>query len=396
MGDQLKNAMIGLFVIAAFAIIVFIMLFLHPNIGNEGQILRVRFADIDKITPGTRVSFGGKPVGEVIEIKEIKRENGERIEHDGIIYVYELTLAIDSGTVVYVTDEITSRTSGLLGEKSVAITPIPPKRGEELVRVRAQILYAMETGSVESTLKDFSELSSKIELALDGFIDALDTLKETKLWENVGFTMENIGDITAALNQPEKIHAIIDGTDSVVQNIEDMAIALNEPEKITQIIDNFVSTSNSAKEISTLTEKGEGSLGKIVVKDDFYLRLSSLMSKAETVLNDVNHYGVLFHLDKGWQRLRARRLNLLAQLKCPEEFRNYFNDEIDMITTSLERVAMVIEKTTDECSCWGLWQNPEYVKVYAELLRRVAMVEEYLQMYNQQVVDCEVQQTELR
>lgn len=347
MGDTIKNAMIGIFVIAAFAIIVFIMLFLHPNIGNEGQIVRVRFADVDKITPGTRVNFAGKPVGEVIEVQETRRENGDRIEHDGLIYAYELTLAIDSNVVIYMTDEITSRTSGLLGEKSVSITPIPPKKGQTLVPLQGQILYAMETGTVESTLKEFKELSDKIELTLDGIIGALDTLKDKNLWDNLSLTVENLSEISTSLNQPEKYRAILNGTDAILQNVEETVVAINQPKKIGSIIHNVLETSTIAKEIADNTQKGEGSIGKIVVRDDLYLRLSSLMSKGETILNDVNHYGVLFHLDKGWQRLRARRLNLLATLSNPEEFRNYFNDEIDMITTSLDRVAMVVEKAMD-------------------------------------------------
>ena len=44
--------------------------------------------------------------------------------------------------------------------------------------------------------------------------------------------------------------------------------------------------------------------------------------------------------------------------------------------------------------CHSLWQDPGYIKVYAELLRRVAMLEEYLQMYNQQVVEYPVEATE--
>ena len=45
--DQTKNMMIGLFVIAACAIITFIILFLHPSVGDEGRVLRVRFANVD-------------------------------------------------------------------------------------------------------------------------------------------------------------------------------------------------------------------------------------------------------------------------------------------------------------------------------------------------------------
>jgi phospholipid/cholesterol/gamma-HCH transport system substrate-binding protein len=63
MPDQAKNILIGIFVIVACAIIVFVLMFLHPSVGDESRLLRVRFANIDKITLGTRVNFAGKPVG---------------------------------------------------------------------------------------------------------------------------------------------------------------------------------------------------------------------------------------------------------------------------------------------------------------------------------------------
>ena len=65
MGDQYKNVMIAFFVIAAIAICTFVLMFIHPSIGDEKKILRARFTDIDKINTGTRVTYGGKPVGEV-------------------------------------------------------------------------------------------------------------------------------------------------------------------------------------------------------------------------------------------------------------------------------------------------------------------------------------------
>jgi phospholipid/cholesterol/gamma-HCH transport system substrate-binding protein len=395
MRDQFKNMMIAIFVIAALSIIVLMMMFLHPNIGNEGRILRVRFADVDKITPGTRVNFGGKPIGEVLEVQEIKTEQGDRIEHAGIIYVYELILAIDSGVTIYTTDEITSRTSGLLGEKSVSITPLPARKGEKLIPVKGEILYAVETGSVESTLRELRNVSDKIGRALDEVIDAMAKMRDERVWENLGTTVENVADIVIAMNQPEKIQSIFDNADMVMQNLEETTTALNEPEKITATLDNLSATSSHFKEIIVRVQGGEGTLGSLLVKDDFYLRLSSLMSKGEVILNDINHYGLLFHLDKGWQRLRARRLNLLQTLSQPQEFRNFFNDELDRVTTALERVSMVLDQSTEGCCGWGLWQNPQYVKVYGELLRRVAMLEENLQMYNQQAMDCVVEQTEL-
>src|SRR5262245_49881377 len=165
MPDQVKNMLIGIFVIAALAVLVFALMFLHPSVGDKGRILRVRFADIDKISLGTRVTFAGKPVGEVIAITELPDVDQTRKAVNGIVYIYELKLRVDSGVNVFNTDEISARTSGLLGEKSVSIQPHPPAKGQELRIVNDDILYAKETGSVEDTLKQFRNLGDKVEVA---------------------------------------------------------------------------------------------------------------------------------------------------------------------------------------------------------------------------------------
>ena len=72
MGDRAKNVLIGLFVLAGFAIVTFMLLFLHPTVGDEGKRYKIMFADIDKINTGTRVSYGGRAVGEVVGIKEVE------------------------------------------------------------------------------------------------------------------------------------------------------------------------------------------------------------------------------------------------------------------------------------------------------------------------------------
>ncbi len=63
MGEQQKNMLIGIFVLAACATIISIVLFLRPTVGDGKKTLYVRFSNINKITVGTRVTYAGKPVG---------------------------------------------------------------------------------------------------------------------------------------------------------------------------------------------------------------------------------------------------------------------------------------------------------------------------------------------
>ncbi len=385
--------MIGLFVTIAGAVIVFILLFLHPSVGDEGKILNVRFTDIDKVTPGTRVTYAGKPVGEVVSIKEVEFGRAGPTDDSGRVYIYDLKLRVDTGVDVYNTDQISLRTSGLLGEKNVEITPIAPKEGQTLVVIDKDVMFAKESGSVEDTLKQFKNISQKVEKALDSLTEILDSVHSEEIVKKISRTIDNVESITAALNLPkdlsgtvENLHTLTgralnswDAVDTTIHDIDKAAVGANT----------FVAN------IDDRISNGRGTLGKLLNNDDLYLRTNSIMSKLETTLDDVNHYGLLFHSDKGWQRLRARRLNLLQQLRTPQEFRNYFNDEIDQISTSLSRVYTVMNEVGNDPYCCQMAENKEFTKVFAELMRRVTMIEEEVRMYNTQIVETQVHQTEL-
>ncbi|MBS4169052.1 MlaD family protein [Parachlamydia sp. AcF125] len=394
MADQAKNLLIGIFVIVAFTIVILMLLFLHPSVGDEGKRLRVRFSDIDKISIGTRVNFGGKPVGEVTKIRELQDAIDRRIGRNGYVYIYELELSVDSAVNVFNTDEISLRTSGLLGERSVAITPLPPKEGQKLENVSDQVIYAFESGSVEDAIKELKGVAGKLDLALDSISQAFKTMDAENVWKNLGNSMQSFSNMAAALSKPDLIL-------ETLNNLHDVSEKFGESwEKVDHLLDNLASAASNTKsmtkagkEILASLEEGKGSLGALLMKDDLNLKISSLLSKGEILMNDINHYGVLFHLDKQWQRLRARRLNLLQKLSSPEEFRNFFNDEMDKISTSLSRVSMILEETSN--SPPRLMENAHYKKVFAELLKRMESTEEALKMYNQQVMGYDAQKPEL-
>lgn len=382
MGDQAKNILIGIFVIAAFAILTFMLLFLHPTVGDDGKKLSFRFSDVDKVNPGTRVTYGGKPVGEVTAIREVIDPNNPRKTINGYVYLYEVDAVVDSKVRIYNSDNVSLRTSGLLGEKSVAITPLPPRPDQVLREVDKEVIFANETGSVEETLKEFKELSDKFEDTLDAILTFFKDVNKSNLVTKTTETIENIRDITASLNNKEKLEGILNNVYTLSDNV------IGTFKGVDEVI-------AMADEIVGKTAKGEGTVGRLFMKDDAYLRLNSLLSKTETLMDDINHYGLLFSSDKNWQRLRARRANLLYKLESPQEFRNYFNDEVNEIMTALSRVNNVMENTSCLPCYDQLADDCEFKKVLAELIRRVKMLEESIQMYNTQLMNVETCKTEL-
>ncbi len=395
MPDQVKNALIGVFVVAALAILGFTLMFLHPRTSDEEQLLRVRFANIDKITVGTYVTFAGKPVGKVIQISEVESPRTEKYFGDKV-YTYELLLAIDSKVHAYNSDEVSLRTSGLLGERSVAITPRKPKKGIRLRMVGTDdIIYATEAGSLEETFAEFNNFAERAEETFDALLDMLEDIKQHNLWEHIGKTAENLSDITTALNSPDDWSDMLSSFRSFADKVNTLADRVGDTwdnvdesfQNISKLSEDFVTVAANTKEITVKTAKGEGTLGHLFVKDDLYLRTSSLLTRADTLMDDINHYGILFQNDPGWQRLRARRANLLQTLRCPQEFANFFYDELDQINTSLSRVYHVLEGTTTCCPPEDLLGDCDFVKLFADLLRRIKALEENIEMYNQQLID---------
>lgn len=365
-----KNVMIGLFVVAAMSILVFILLYLHPSAGDNGQTLYVRFDNIDKITIGTRVTFAGKAIGEVTNIQEIPEARQEQFVamRPEPIYIWQLTLKIDSHIKIYSSDIFSIKTSGLLGEKAIDITPGVQGKNEPLRQLTSKdIVYAESTGSVEEAIRTFTDLAKKAGHAVGQISEQLETIRKGQFWENLNKTSRNLAEITTEVNKPKELRAFMNN--------------------MVKASEGFQKASEHVVGFTGKIHGGEGTIGRLINNEEAYLQFNSVLSKANVLMDDINHYGILFHNDKNWQRLRARRMNLLAKLCTPQEFRNFFEDEIAQISTSLSRVAMILDESSDPCCLCNIVSSREFIDVYAELMRRVKSLEENINMYDQQVIE---------
>lgn len=408
MPASIKTVLIGIFVIVAAAIVVSMLLYIHPTVGDNAKTLRIRFTDVDKIDIGTRVTYAGHPVGEVVSIKELPDARTSRLNYDGDVYVYEIEAKVDSGVDVFNTDEITVRTSGLLGEKNVEINPMPPKPGQPLFKVENQVLYAVPVGTVESTLKSFSELTKKIQKTLDSIQIVVDDINKEGLVQDIGKITKNLVEITHTLNQPEKWTTVInnfttlsdraihswDTVDATLHNAHAVTEKANQSwSKVDHAFDQFniaaMNTrdfTNSAKQIIENTKRGKGTLGHLFVGNDLYLQVKSILHKGDNLMSDINQFGVLFQTNKRWQRLEAQRRQLVRTLSDPIQFANYFNNEMDNISSNLSSVSMILNESqyNDPRS---LIYNPDFTYRFSELMRNVGNMEETIKLYNEQLAN---------
>ncbi len=401
MTDHMKNILIGLFVTAAVTIMVAMVLFLEPTVGDGKKTLRVRFANIAGISVGTRVTFAGKPVGEVVHIKEVPGAREEAPDDSGRIYIYELILHVDSSVEVHKCDEIAMKTTGLMGEKSVAILPKAVK-GKPNTAITDQIIYANSIDALENAFSQVSRVANRLEGAIDQF-DKWFGANEKRLsvaLESFGNAMGKVDTVLASVDQENLIPSVRKSVGLLNDNLGFIQSSLDDDQllhKFATLADNIgraadsfnsegAETLRNLNQISRDIASGTGSLGRFIAADDFYLRLTSLMNKGQTLMNDINHYGVLFQYNKQWQRTRSKRASLLNSLDTPYDFRNYFEGEIDSMTTSIGRLTELMEKVTTEGRAQIL-QSDAFKENYASLLRQVQALNESLKLYNESLYD---------
>ncbi len=400
MTDKIKNILIGLFVASAVTVMIAMILFLEPRIGDGKKTLHVRFANIAGITLGTRVTFAGKPVGEVVGIQELKHARELPSDESGKVYFYELTLKVDSSVDVYSCDEVAMRTTGLMGEKSIAILPRVPPKGKTAHLITDQVITASSIDPLENTFNQIAKVSHRMETSLDHL--------DTWFVSNSQNLSESIASLNQVLNRSDSlissaletnlIPSLRDSTALLNDNLRLVQIGLNDDQILSKIsylisnldraVDSFNAeapqTFQNLQQISNDLSNGIGTLGRFITQDDFYLRLNSLLSKADTMMNDVNHYGLLFQYDKHWQRSRTKKANLLKSLETAKDFRCYFEGEVDCITTSLGRLTELLDYAGQERQ--KIVENEEFKRQFQNLMRSVQGLSDSLKLYNEGLI----------
>lgn len=393
MNKSIKNFLIGIFLLGGLGLFAGLVMFLRPSVGDQKQTIYLRFSNINKINVGTRVLFAGKPVGTVAAVKEISHARETQPSDElGRLYFYELTLKLDSKVHVYSTDEITLQTSGLLGERSIAITPRTPPNGTtpEMISDKSPV-YADSVDPLENTFNRLSDIGEKLN-------DTVDLVKtwfednETKLTVAVssfGSAMTQIDNVSRSIHELQLIPQLKEGTavlTASAQKIDQALAQMHDDGVFTNFgptISNLKNVSSSLDTVCQTMASGQGTFGRLFKDEDFYLRMTAVMSKMDTLMNDVNHYGVLFHLNKGWQRSRTKRISQMNALETPDNFKNYFQKEIDQINTAMARLSMVIEKSQGLEG--QIQENGKFKENFAELLRQVTEMSDNLHLYNEKL-----------
>ncbi len=385
MATQIKNMLIGLFVVVGCVLIIGIILFIKPSVGDGRQVLKVRFTNINGIALGTPVTYAGQPIGEVASIQQVTDARQQAVNQFGQVYPYLLTLKIDSNYTIFATDEVTVATQGLLGEKYVAIIPKPITQGQIAhVITSKDVVYADSSDLLESAMNEISALSQKVEQTLNRIIRWID-----KYGDDLGVTIQNIGNatgqITIAIKKFNDLGVMQDVKDAIANiattfgQIDQIIYNMNE----NGFFDHLCTIGANVSKTTTTIANGQGTLGKIIESDGMYLQLDAIMTKANTMLNDINQYGFLFQYNKEWQRRRVKLMAEANRINSPKAFQTYMNQEVDQINTTLERM----QTLTDRFNTKDLAKDKRFREKFADLLQQIDSLQAQVKLYNEELMN---------
>ncbi len=297
MPETAKNIAIGTLVVIALGLLLWTLLFLHPSYGDGKFRLHVRFNDIEKINIGTRVTYAGRAVGEVVKIEQVPEEDRHASTDPEDIYIYDLTLAMDSTVPLYDSDEITVGTSGLMGERFIAVIPKRPKNHKASPIAYNEVVYSTKPHSMDDAFSQISSLAMKAEETMDVLASLI---KENR--EDVDHTLVALKGACMQLN-----------TLLAKANSVDLVGSLNNT------AGRIEKAAGKAEALIANVAEGQGTIGKFLTQDAFYEKTVGMIDKMDLLMNDVNRYGVLYHLDKSWQRDRKRNDEMLARKQAESE-----------------------------------------------------------------------------
>jgi phospholipid/cholesterol/gamma-HCH transport system substrate-binding protein len=372
MNPQLKNTLIGAFVAIAIGLIIGMILFIEPSAGDGKQQIKVYFTNISGITTGTRVNLAGQTIGEVHEIRQIPDARQHAPTKDGeAVYFYEVILHVDSKAIIYTTDRIGTKTIGLLGDTVISITPVylPTNVRPRVVTPNCP-MYAKSGDAIDDAFKELTNLASEMDKTFKKVNDWLDENSDN-LGEAVQYLGQALKEISVAVKDFNDLDVMQDVKASLANFARGMELideALQEIkdgngfQDLPVIVHNLRSITDSIDTIACTIASGKGSIGPLIMNDEIYFKVNTLLTKANITLNDINQYGLLFSYNNDWKKTRIKKISEMNSIRSPQDFRNFYSKDLDEMNRAISRIGQL----SNSCDS-PYFRNKNFTKEFRQL-----------------------------
>jgi phospholipid/cholesterol/gamma-HCH transport system substrate-binding protein len=315
-----KEQFVGIFLVITLFILTGAIVFIAQgkNWFKKHEQYHTFFKEGYNLSPGANVTLYHTKIGKVVKVR-LTEDNRVRVDLK-ILAKYASKMREDTIATV--------ESPTIIGSEYIAILPgttqsplLPP--GTEII--------STEKKALSDYMKEF-KIEEKVEI-LSGIMknikEITDRLKDPE--GGLFGTLDNIKEMTARLKDPKgQIFTSLD-------NIHHMTDRLKDPKgELFQTLDNLAS-------ISQKMRKGEGSVGRLLIKDDLYRKIEEEINKVDSVLGNIEltTTRIPVIIDKAEKRLIEIKKPLTELdniLKDVPEIMNTVKRELDAISDILSSV----------------------------------------------------------
>ncbi|MBI3596822.1 MAG: MCE family protein [Nitrospirae bacterium] len=238
----------------------------------------------------------------------------------------KVTLRINPDVKLRKGTQAAVRATGLLGDKYLELVP---GKEEGYLKNGDSITQSEQVADLDRLINQFSSIATDIKTVSASLREALGTKEgETSLKEIVA----NIRELSHNLNGAVKDNR--ENFTKAVANIQDVSSSLKTD--LPKLLESFNRTSEKLEAIATKVEKGEGTLGKLIEKDDVYNELDSALKGLNNITQKVERgegtIGKLFTDEKAYDQITTTLEGLSNAVTRIERFKTTigFRDEYQL------------------------------------------------------------------
>ncbi|MDF2576699.1 MAG: hypothetical protein K0S74_183 [Chlamydiales bacterium] len=352
---------------------------------------RVQVYPSDEISLQTAGFFGEKVIAITPRKPLLNQPTGEPFKSGDVIYASSNEVINEAlEQIMTVTDRISTtfeNLSDLIKDNSDEFASTIKGAKSSFT----QLQQALERGNQLDLVGSLHQASQQFGTVMETLGKQMHEAEELKLIETLAKTTENLSQITTAFNQPERLEAI-------VTNIETLSLGLgrlqSQLEKswpaldtsltnLAVTMDNAKVASENVKKIVDEVAEGKGNVGKFLKQDDLYLQVEAVLTKVETLMNDLNQYGLLFHNNRTWQKQRSQRMVEMSKIKTSEQMVSFFEQEIDQISTALSRMSKMAKIAESQTKGVNVEEQQQFNKAFREIFNKLEHVQDMIKLYNE-------------
>ncbi len=343
---------------------VFILRFLDKTATSTGgYLVYLLMDDVTGVVERSRVRIAGISVGYV---EDIRLEQG----------LGRVDLRIQDDVPLFEDAAAGRETRNLLGEYFIAISP--GTRGKKRLEDGAQIRTVLESSNPDEVLQSVARITATTERITEALAS---TVGSEEAQENMRETLENLAQVTAALEQTvdenrQSVRNILAGVEAVTSSARGDAVAIlrdvraitaelrtvmtgaregdqGAAQKVSELVERVDKATGSLEktlanlESTTATiEKGEGTIGRLVKDDQLIQDIENVTGGISEYVSSLAQLRTILSLRTDFQ-FRTQTVKAFMEMRLQPREDKYYSIEIVNDPRGLTRLEQTNVATTN-------------------------------------------------